>query len=245
MRSVQTLFPFLHDLRFTLKLAKMRISGNPHEEDFNALRKFNPNPDQEIIDVGSNRGEAIQSMLVTLKSQNKIIGFEPNELVFNKLEQYYSNNSRIKVHNYGLADKNEELDLYIPFYRKWMFDGFASFKQSEAAEWLKTRMWGYDETKLTIKQVKCKLKTLDEFNFNPYFMKLDVQGYELEVLKGAHQTLKNHTPILLTESLDQTTVDFLQQFGYESYHYELGQLKKGLGELNTISITPEKFESIA
>ena len=162
LRSVQTLFPFLHDAWFSLKFLRTKAFKVPHEDDFNAMKLFNPASEELFVDIGSNRGEAILSMLISADSNNKIVGFEPNPLIFDKLKKYFENNSRVLVHNIGLADVDEEHDLFIPFYRKWMFDGLSSFKYEEANDWLKTRLWGFDEKKFSIKSVNCVLKKLDD-----------------------------------------------------------------------------------
>lgn len=237
LRSIQTLFPFLHDLRFASKFFIMKLLSKPHEADFNALQHFKPKSEEVFLDIGSNRGEAILSMLISSKNKNKIIGFEPNVLIFEKLKKQYQKNNRINLHNIGLADKNDTLELFVPFYRKWMFDGLSSFDFNSANDWLKNRLYGFNEKHLSIKKLKCEIQTLDSFKFNPYFIKIDVQGYELQVLKGAAETLKTYSPILLIESIDDETIQFLKEYNYDFYTYTNNEFVLGNGALNTFCIT--------
>jgi FkbM family methyltransferase len=243
LRSIQTLFPFLHDARFLLKSLKIKAAKVPAEHDFNALQLFKPNPGQVFIDVGANRGETILSMLLFKNFGNKIIGFEPNPLVFEKLKNnYFIRDKRVLLHNYGLSSTSGEMVLYVPFYRKWMFDGLSSFHYAEAEDWLKTRLWAFDERKLTVKKVNCQVRKLDDFQLNPYFIKIDVQGHELEVLKGAEQTIQTHQPVLLIESISEAIMQYLGPMGYRFYSYNNGQFSEGIGGLNTFCITGDKKE---
>ena len=244
LRSIQTLFPSLHDFRFTLKFFKMNATKKPHESDFLALKKFNPEKDDVFIDVGSNRGEAICSMLLTGKFDNEIIGFEPNALVFEKLKKRFGDNKRITLHNTGLGNSKEQKSLFVPFYRNWMFDGLSSFNYSDASEWLKTRLWNYSEDKLTVKEVPCELIQLDSFNFKPFFIKIDVQGFELEVLKGAENTLSAHHPILLIESISEEVIAFLKPLGYELYTFKNNEFIQGKGALNTFCMNQKDVTSL-
>ncbi|RDC65919.1 FkbM family methyltransferase [Adhaeribacter pallidiroseus] len=246
-RSIQTWFPFLHDTRFTLKFFWMKMRNKPHEPDFNALLFFKPKPDEVLVDIGSNRGESILSMLIASKANysNKIIGFEPNYLIFEKLKNYFRTNKRVSVYNFGLANKDRDLTLFVPFYRKWMFDGLSSFKYEAAHDWLKTQLWRFDEHKLHIRTVKCEVKKLDDFKLKPYFVKIDVQGYELEVLKGAMETLKNFKPIILIESIDSETKHFLQQFNYGFYSFVDGKFIADKGMVNTFCITSDKLGELS
>ena len=240
LRSIQTLFPYLHDVRFGLKFYFMKLRNTPHEYDFNAIKLFKPNANQSYIDIGSNRGEAILSMLIMTKVKTNVIGFEPNPIVYKKLKKYFIKNENIVVHNTGLGNENGELTLHIPFYRKWMFDGLASYKLEEAKDWLKGRLWLYDASKLTIKKLKCQIQKLDDFQLNPYFIKIDVQGYEYEVLKGGIDTIKAHLPIILIESIKKEHISFLEQFGYEFYSFNNGNFFKGYVKLNNFCIVRRK-----
>ena len=244
LRSIQTLFPFLHDTRFSLKMKMIAWTKKPHELDFVAVKQFKPKSDEVFVDIGSNRGEAISSMRATASSQIKIIGFEPNPHIFKKLKKLFKEDQNIELHNCGLGNTSTTLPLYIPFYRKWLFDGLSSFKYYEAENWLRTRLWAYNDHKLSIKEVACEIKRLDDFELKPYFIKIDVQGYEMEALQGSKNTLKAYQPILLIESITDEIERYLRGFGYEFYCFCKGKLSLGKGSLNTYCIGPEKAQEL-
>ena len=55
--------------------------------------------------------------------------FEPNPWLCDKLEALFSSNPRIIVNKFALGAKTEERELFVPFYKHWMFDGLASFDE--------------------------------------------------------------------------------------------------------------------
>jgi len=140
LRSIQTYFPGLHDLRFNIQFKLLRLFKKPHEEDFNAIRHFAPGKDDVFVDIGTNRGESLLSMDILHGNKNKIVGFEPNTHVFHRANKAVGYTHHIKVHNVGLSNQDGQLELYVPFYRKWMFDGLSSFDYSSAHDWLENRL---------------------------------------------------------------------------------------------------------
>ena len=88
LRTVQTRFPYLQDLRFSLQITFSKLFKKPHEYDFHAISFFPKNKDDVYVDIGANRGLSIQSILVK-NSKCKIVAFEPNPLVFNKLYKWW------------------------------------------------------------------------------------------------------------------------------------------------------------
>ena len=219
----------------------MRALKKVHEEDFNALIRFKPCKEDVFVDIGSNRGEGIYSQLVGYGKDVSVIGFEPNPLIFNKLKRACKPTHGVTVHNLGLGARTGEFELHVPFYRKWMFDGLSSFYKHEAEHWLEKNMWNYNPKLQTIKTVKCKVRTLDSFELKPYFMKLDVQGFEYEVLKGSIETLKEHSPILLIESISKEVMDYLKPMSYEFYTYKNGEFTKGHESLNTFCVPKSRL----
>ena len=231
-RSVQVYFPFLQDLRFSTQMKMNRMMGKPHEHDFNLLRQFPKGKELLFVDIGTNRGEAIQSM-ITMQKNCKVVGFEPNPIVFAKTAKVYRNARQVTLHNCGLGKENGAFTLYLPFFRKFMFDGLASFNKAEASDWLKGRIFGYKSELLHIKEINCEVKKLDDFNLSPYFIKIDVQGLEYEVLLGSQETLKRSQPSLLIETPSENVMNLLQGFGYKPYYFHNDQLEPGRGALNT------------
>ena len=72
-----------------------------------------------------------------------------------------------------------------------------------------------DET--TGLKIECKI--IDDLNIqNVGYIKIDVEGHELQVLQGMRQHLLNSHPIVVTEALTYNElfkqVQFLQEFGY-------------------------------
>jgi len=83
-----------------------------------------------------------------------------------------------------------------------------------------------------------KLRKIDNFiNENVSFIKIDVEGYELEVLQGLQDSLKKYSPIvsfeqhsqdffndLDTQALTSSSISYLRQQGYK-YFFEIESSK--------------------
>ncbi len=63
---------------------------------------------------------------------------------------------------------------------------------------------------------------LNEFKIVPNFIKIDVDGYELEVLMGLKQTLLKFKPMLVVETNDNIEIiNFLKDLNYEFFNLDL------------------------
>lgn len=240
IRTLQTNFPLFLDAKFSA----MRFYRNKlkiaFETDFNALSLF-PDADGALyLDVGANRGQSTDAIL--LKTKNCLIQqFEPNQALCEKLTRQFSDNNDIILNRFGLGDRSEEQILYVPFYKEWMFDGLASFDEMEVRNWLENHILFFNEKNLSLRQLKCQTKTLDELNLKPFFIKLDIQGFEYRALRGAEQTLISYQPILLVETPSEKLINFLKNLGYEFYAFFDGKFFPGAtGGQNTFFMTEAK-----
>jgi FkbM family methyltransferase len=131
-----------------------------------------------IFDVGANVGQTI-SKLKKICPQSQIHAFEPSPECFSDLLLNTSSYSGIVYNNIGLGADVKT----VQFYENELND-ISSFLEPTNELWGKTK---------SINQLK--IMTLNEYVTNNKisrvnFLKIDTQGYELEVLKGAENQLK-------------------------------------------------------
>jgi FkbM family methyltransferase len=240
VRTVQVRFPALQSAKYTAKRFLTRTFRTLTEPDFAALRLFPNLQDKLFLDVGANRGQSIEDLLL-VAPQGRVVSFDANGSLGQELQRIYRHNERVTVHDFGLGDTEQTTCLYVPAYRRWRFDGLASCRREEAAAALKDRIVGYRAALVTIHEVPCQIRRLDDLGLDPFFIKLDVEGYEYQVLRGAEQTLKTQRPVLMVESPGSDTIEFLATLGYDQFAFQSGQFVRGqAGERNTFFLTADK-----
>lgn len=137
------------------------------------VKKYNIHIDG-VIHVGGHIGEEIP---LYKKYTNNIHVFEPQKDCFDKIE------NSVQKYCVALGSKKEVKTFFV-----------ANNNQSSSLLEPKEHLNQHPEV-LFNKTVEIQVETLDSFNIkNCSFMNLDVQGYELEVLKGSNNTLEqiNH-----------------------------------------------------
>lgn len=143
-----------------------------------------------FIDVGANIG--LMSLVASKKieSTGRVIAFEPHPHTFNILKKniWINHIHNIIPVNYGVGASVQEQDLYSNLQHN---RGSASIVNKNK-----------NETPLKIRIVRLD-KYLKEENIpskNIKMIKIDVEGFELEVIKGASSILqKKEAPILCIE----------------------------------------------
>lgn len=244
IRTLETNFPVLNNFKYTLARAYRIFFKKCFESDFYALSLYPDSKTYLFLDVGANRGQSIDAILMQTKS-GKIYGFEPNTMLSNRLKKLFKNNERITIYNLGLGDTDTTETLNVPFYKKWMFDGLGSFIEKRARNWLKGKIYFYNEKNLHLKKIQAEIKRLDEFNFTPFFIKMDIQGYEYNALKGGIETIKKYSPILLIEKPSEDVVNLLSQLGYSQYAFDNNKfIHNKAGYLNSFFMTDDKAELV-
>lgn len=248
LRTLQSEFPFLKSVRESFSLHTGRILHRPHEDDFCALDLIPESAIGSYIDVGANNGQSIESISL-FKPHAHIISFEANRLLAAKLARRYRDNSNVNVVGKGLSDSPGTFPLFVPSYKGFVYDALASLDRESAAGWINERtMLGFKPEKLTIAEDLCEVVTLDSQQLAPAFIKIDVQGYEFNVLNGARDTLRRHEPVLLVEVFrsDDRTVRLADELGYEEYYFDGSVLQKGQPKTspNSFLVTSNRFATL-
>ena len=221
---------------FLFKRRLERSIKNKDENEIELLERF-IEPGTDSIDVGVYRG--VYSYEMSKYSKN-VHSFEPNPIIFeyiNKNLKKIINN--IFLYNYALSNKNQVIDLKVPIrndkYNRENFEEF--YELGRATIHQENTFKRYEKFQITSKKI-------DEFNFknNISFIKIDVEGHELEVIKGGEEIISKNKPILLVEIEERysqnkvsDTINYINKLGYISHYYDNKILKK-TSELNNLSL---------
>lgn len=160
---------------FALSLGKGFDYGSL-EKEFNLVKKFNNKYPKILIDVGANKG-AYSDMMIKNYSDANIYIFEPQKFLYKILKEKYSKNNNVKIYNIALDKTDKEAFLFKEFDG----DELASINQRK-----------YLKNDKNLKE-KILCKRLDQIfiNQNIDFIKIDVEGNEMNVLKGMDKIINN------------------------------------------------------
>jgi len=154
-----------------------------------SLKKLNIN---YIFDVGSHRGESID-YFIKLKDLKKIQSFEPQKNIFLVLKKKYKNNNKVILNQIALSQNENYKDFYIND-----LSSTSSFSRlNKKSLWLKIKNKILNKKNPIINKIKIRSLTIDKFIKQKKIkkidlLKIDTEGHELEVLKGALKTIKEH-----------------------------------------------------
>lgn len=176
-------------------------------------------PVETIIDVGAYLGEFARLSSAVLGAR-KVICYEPNKEI---LPQLTDNMHGIphEIRGVALADTEKSAALHLH-----ADPSMNSLLQADAE--IMREHFTHDDP-AAVRSAEVEVRTLDADLSGlqalcPFFIKLDVQGMELPVLRGAQATLKKTCAVLLEymftspyvgQAPFSSLVDYLQDQGFE------------------------------
>ncbi|GAA4319035.1 FkbM family methyltransferase [Flaviaesturariibacter amylovorans] len=164
------------------------------------------------IDVGTHRGEILDLML-RVAPEGEHFGFEPLPHFYGGLQEKYKGHDNVHVFPYALCAE----------------EGVSSFNwvvSNPAYSGLRKRR--YDRPVEEDTRIEVPTRRLDEvvlsYNAPVQLMKIDVEGGEMDVLRGAEGLLRRDHPVIIFEfgiggsdiygTTPQVLLDFLAPLGY-------------------------------
>jgi FkbM family methyltransferase len=190
----------------------------PNEPDFAAFRHFQDR-DGVFLDVGANIGQSAMSFRCVHRTA-PILSIEANPRLERDLRLVKRFVRRFDYRICAASDEAGPLTLHVPVYRGLTLTGEASIDASSARDPYWTHQQGVagSDGALAIKATAVQSIRLDDLRLAPAFVKVDVEGYELRVLKGLSATLAEHRPIVLVER-SEGVPEFLGALGYRPFVY--------------------------
>lgn len=178
-----------------------------------------------ILDVGANTGQ-YASLTRRLGYKGRIISFEPIQSAYAQLMQNSANDNEWSCVNYALGSEPGTSIIHISknSYSSSLLDILPSHLE-------------FDNNSAYIDEQEIEIKTLDSV-FNQlfkkgenYLLKIDTQGFEMNVLKGSRQSLSKIAfiqlemsvePLYTNETLFYEMYSYLINAGFELFTFENG-----------------------
>lgn len=192
------------------------IAEGPYEQ-FQAQILFTLGKSADnFLDIGANMG-FYSLALATLNPDLNVQSFEPQPRTYSCFAKNVSLNkleSQVKIFNCGLGSKEDNLKMYIPAFTGSGGGSFANLhmEEGDAEEFL------------------VPVKTLDTFvrsHSNIDLIKIDVEGFEFEVVQGGLELIRSSKPTIVIELLrkwmkpfgkqPQDVINLLKPLGYEVF----------------------------
>jgi FkbM family methyltransferase len=180
-------------------------------------------PDQTAIDVGANKGSYLWSLSRAVP-QGRVVAFEPQPALAQYLREACSSAglTNVTIEEAGCSSKTGTLTLAVP--GKSESSPGASFEASVAG------------------REDCRLIEVRTYALDDYFpsaderigaLKIDVEGHELAVLKGAVRLIADHRPTIvceceqrhLTAGTVRDVIDFVLSMEYRGFFCAKGGLQ--------------------
>jgi len=218
-------------LKFMYRAYRYRWRVDPGEIRFlrSKLRRG-----QVAVDIGCHKGAYTYWMRRSVGASGAVYAFEPQPKQVAYLREAFlaMRYDNVELVPMAVSDRSGQMMLHVPT----LSTHFASLEATS-----KERVAARGENGELVVDVT----TLDEFFESakarrpPNFVKVDVEGHELSVFKGARRTLEKHHPTILVECETRhrpdhdvrPVFDFLEQLGYAGSFFQSGE-RRPLSEFN-------------
>lgn len=156
-----------------------------------------------FIDVGANIGQTLLK-IKKIDITSDYFGFEPNPICNNYLQSLVMTNNfpNVQLFPVGLSNENKLIKLYASSETDSEATVLSDFRIDMRTNFIyNIPVVTGDEVVSNVRPNKISL------------IKIDVEGYELEVLEGFRETIKAYSPIVICEILPVYTLS--ESFGQE------------------------------
>ena len=187
-----------------------------------------------VLDVGASIGQTGE-LLRSINYKGKIVSFEPLSSAYKELLCNTKGDKSWEAHNFALGNKNGKVLINIA----------GNSYSSSILDMLPSHVKFAPESKY-IGQEEIEVKTLDSIfsslcnQSDNIYLKIDTQGFEINVIKGAEKSLQfidtiqlemSLIPLYKNELLYNEMNHFLYQLGYSLISIEPGFSDKDTGRL--------------
>ena len=164
---------------------------------------------RRAVDIGAHVGISIHCWAPKFEH---VVAFEPMVDHYECLKENVKQFDNVEIHNCGLSNEN-----------KIMRGAYRTGKNSGSFQLLDDSYVVNPRKKTVVYQIPSR--RLDEFNLTDVdLIKIDVEGWELEVLKGAKETIKQNRPTLMVEFTGGSSSKSMKSYDVNEYYALIEEL---------------------
>ena len=173
-----------------------------------------------ILDVGASIGYQSSFYNKFFGNKIKIHCFEPHPISYFFLEKNLSSVDNIKLYNFALGNENKEDYMSIPNHQGLLDLGAMSIGQHS------------NDFKIKILIKKLDLLPISFQQFKAIYVKIDVEGYEDNVLKGMSNFLNSNLHLYLKIEFNKnynsvakitSTINFIEKLNFKFFIIKNGK----------------------
>jgi FkbM family methyltransferase len=202
--------------------------------------------DSDVIEIGSNNGHFTIEFAELVGNRGRVFSYEPQRIIFQQLCCNLFLNGIDNVFAYQLAIGNEK--GVVKFEKADYFNsGSVNFGDVSVYNDEKSNFNSFEEV---------QSDRIDSFEFNLVkVLKIDVQGYESNVINGALKTIEKHRPYIFIEieekclikfgSSEKELIKIIEDLGYVVKRFQVGiPYSSSSGYcLDCVCIPKEKYDN--
>jgi FkbM family methyltransferase len=215
----------------------------PHEKDYFGLRHLG-GVNKLILDVGGNTGiSALGFRAIGLSGP--ILSIEANPLHEPALKRV---KQKIKDFDYRIMAagcRREELELYTPVIRGFPMHPLTSCSLQYAQKAVERDFSSGVKRKIKYVHNRVNVIPLDELNLKPGFIKIDVEGFDDQVLLGLRQTIIDNIPEIFIEYTPGEMASFEQFFKGLDYMFFMYDSKSDTFDLLSEEVARKRWRDSA
>ena len=171
------------------------LSSFHHKRIFKYLNKLDI---EMIIDIGAHKGEFLENML-KIEKINSFYAFEPQKNIFNQLNEKFLNNRKITMFNFAMDEEITKKKIKI----KKLSSTSSLAEINEKSLYLKFKNFLTQAKSNFEYEYEVQTSTVDKIfesiSLKKTLLKIDVEGFEINVIKGSKIKLKE-IPFILIEN---------------------------------------------
>jgi FkbM family methyltransferase len=180
--------------------ALVRLRNPCNYEKLAYLKLVKPN--NVVVEVGANLGYFTRLFANLVGTKGSVLAFEPIPSTREQLLRNVNNLKQVTILPYAISDEVGKFMMYVP----GDIHGQASLKMHSRSGWGAAG----EVTSVSVECIPLALIKQVKALAHIDFMKVDVEGAELQVLKGAREILVRDHPILHLEIEER----WMTSFGY-------------------------------